>query len=263
MPMTAEAVAQLADDLASMADDIIATRDVKTLRNMAENIARIIRQHLDDRKLRDVASLFLSESSIDTLIAAHADWATPMGFGLDKLMDLDVLDMRNLRRVLRDATLVTLPHSQDARKAAAMGLHADARKIHRRQLAATWKRIRFDAPSAGVLPTAPLALTEPSTFGANVQRLRKKAGLSQKELADRLEVTQPQVSAWENDRFGTPTGDTLFRFAKAIGCTIEELLTGLDADYDRIVSGAIAIATGTEPRKRKRATAPRTRKGRR
>ena len=43
--MTPEQLAVLADDIASMAQDFIATRDVNSLRNMATNLARMIRLH--------------------------------------------------------------------------------------------------------------------------------------------------------------------------------------------------------------------------
>lgn len=36
-------------------------------------------------------------------------------------------------------------------------------------------------------------------FGQNVQRLRRAAGLSQEELAERLGVTRQAVSKWERD----------------------------------------------------------------
>ena len=36
-------------------------------------------------------------------------------------------------------------------------------------------------------------------FGQNVQRLRRAAGLSQEELAERLGVTRQAVSKWERE----------------------------------------------------------------
>jgi hypothetical protein len=43
--MNAEQLAVLADDIADMAQDFITTRDVTSLRNMATNLANMIRLH--------------------------------------------------------------------------------------------------------------------------------------------------------------------------------------------------------------------------
>lgn len=50
----------------------------------------------------------------------------------------------------------------------------------------------------------PYGTLEVVSLGQNIKRLRIAAGLStQRALADRLHVPQPQVSDWENDRYGT------------------------------------------------------------
>lgn len=46
--MTAEQLAVLADDIADMAQEFIDARDVKSLRNMAQNLAHMIRLHVKD-----------------------------------------------------------------------------------------------------------------------------------------------------------------------------------------------------------------------
>lgn len=69
------------------------------------------------------------------------------------------------------------------------------------------------------------------TFGENLTRLRKRAGLKNKELAGKVSVKPPTVSAWERDRGGLPETPTLFKLAKALDCSIEELLAGVDAEY--------------------------------
>jgi transcriptional regulator with XRE-family HTH domain len=71
-----------------------------------------------------------------------------------------------------------------------------------------------------------------STFGENLTRLRKAAKLKGFELAARANVTPPVVSGWENNRGGLPETPTLFKLANALGCSIEELLEGVDPKYD-------------------------------
>lgn len=77
-------------------------------------------------------------------------------------------------------------------------------------------------------------LADVGTFGENLRRLRKARGLKAKDIAERLGVTRPVVSKMENDRNGLPETPTLFRLAKAIPATIEDLLAGIDPAYDAI-----------------------------
>lgn len=73
------------------------------------------------------------------------------------------------------------------------------------------------------------------SFGKNVRRLRENQGLQQKELARKLGVKQSALSSWERDRSGLPETPTLLRFAKGLGCSVDDLLVGVDAAYDQIV----------------------------
>lgn len=52
--------------------------------------------------------------------------------------------------------------------------------------------------------------------------LRERKGLSQKELADILNITQGAVSQWELG-LSRPTSKILPELAKALDCTIDEL----------------------------------------
>ena len=73
------------------------------------------------------------------------------------------------------------------------------------------------------------------SLGQNIKRLRWQAGLqTQKAFADLLGVPQPRVSDWENDRYAVLETTTLVRIAKGLRCSIDQLLVGLDPDYDRI-----------------------------
>lgn len=60
-------------------------------------------------------------------------------------------------------------------------------------------------------------------FARNVCLRRKALGLSQVQLAERLEVSQPVVSDLENDR-AAPSLDVVHRVAEALQTTADALL---------------------------------------
>ena len=62
-------------------------------------------------------------------------------------------------------------------------------------------------------------------FGAFVAQLRKERALTQKELADRLHVTDKAVSKWETGK-GFPDLKLLEPLAEALGVSLVELLQG-------------------------------------
>ena len=55
-----------------------------------------------------------------------------------------------------------------------------------------------------------------------IRELRKKAGLTMTQLADRTGVTHPSVVAWEQGR-KLPSADKLPVIAAALGCKIDDL----------------------------------------
>ncbi len=59
----------------------------------------------------------------------------------------------------------------------------------------------------------------------NIARLRAKAGLTQKELAEKLFVSNKTVSKWERGA-GYPEITQLLRLAKVFGVTVENLIMG-------------------------------------
>lgn len=61
--------------------------------------------------------------------------------------------------------------------------------------------------------------------GAFIAALRKERGYTQKELADRLAVTDKAVSRWETGK-GLPDTALLSPLASALGVTVGELLAG-------------------------------------
>ena len=57
----------------------------------------------------------------------------------------------------------------------------------------------------------------------DIAALRKKLGMSAVELAAAIDVTPGFISQVENGKSGVST-DTAARLARALGCTIDELL---------------------------------------
>lgn len=67
------------------------------------------------------------------------------------------------------------------------------------------------------------------TVGANVKRIRKAAGFkTQAALARAMGIPQPRVSDIENDRYERPDTKTLLAYATALGCSLGDLLEGVD-----------------------------------
>lgn len=62
-------------------------------------------------------------------------------------------------------------------------------------------------------------------FEENLRELRKNAGLSQEELAERLDVSRQSVSKWENGS-ASPELEKLMQICDLFHCTLDELLKG-------------------------------------
>ena len=60
-------------------------------------------------------------------------------------------------------------------------------------------------------------------IGENLRTARKAAGVSQKELAERLDVYQKDVSRWENGE-RTPSIEVFARICKALNVSADEIL---------------------------------------
>ena len=90
---------------------------------------------------------------------------------------------------------------------------------------------------------------EPSVVGTNIKRLRKAKGLSQKELAEKLNVIDKTISRWECG-YGLPDVNLLPEIAKIFGVSIEELIGEGEAKPAKkpsrkriiIISGCVSLA---------------------
>lgn len=60
-------------------------------------------------------------------------------------------------------------------------------------------------------------------FGARLHALREQAGLSQQQLAERLDMTQRAYAYWERNPVALRP-DQLQKLAEALGVSVEELL---------------------------------------
>ena len=57
-------------------------------------------------------------------------------------------------------------------------------------------------------------------LGENIKTARKAAGVTQKELAERLQVYQKDISRWEN----TPNAITLAKICRELNASADEIL---------------------------------------
>lgn len=60
-------------------------------------------------------------------------------------------------------------------------------------------------------------------IGENIRAARKKAGVSQKELAERLQVHQKDISRWENGAH-IPTVEMLIKICRELNASADEIL---------------------------------------
>ena len=66
------------------------------------------------------------------------------------------------------------------------------------------------------------------SMGEVISTLRKEKGMTQKELADRLNITDKAVSKWERDA-ACPDTQLIPRLAEIFGVSIEELMNAKPA----------------------------------
>lgn len=63
-------------------------------------------------------------------------------------------------------------------------------------------------------------------IGNNIKAARIKAGMSQKELAQKIKTTQPRIARWEKGVV-IPNAQYLAKLAEALDVTIDELINGI------------------------------------
>ncbi len=89
-----------------------------------------------------------------------------------------------------------------------------------------------------------LVLVELS-FGKALRELRRTAGLSQRQLADRSGLDFSYISKLENDRLPPPAADTVVTLAAILGRPAEELL-GLTGKLPSNVQQAVGKSSSAQ-----------------
>ena len=90
------------------------------------------------------------------------------------------------------------------------------------------------------------------SMGEIISTLRKEKGMTQKQLADLLNITDKAVSKWERD-IAWPDTQTIPKLAEILGVSVEELMNAKSAPTTRhkgagylidIILKAIPVAMG-------------------
>lgn len=89
------------------------------------------------------------------------------------------------------------------------------------------------------------------SIGETIASLRKEKGMTQNELAEKMNVTDKAVSKWERD-LSCPDVNTISKLADILGVSVEELLKAKKKedssskvqDIINLVFKAVAIAMG-------------------
>ncbi len=91
------------------------------------------------------------------------------------------------------------------------------------------------------------------SIGETIANLRKEKGMTQNELAEKMNVTDKAVSKWERD-LSCPDINTISKLADILGVSVEELLKNKKKDYSNtkvkdlinLIFKAIAVAMGLQ-----------------
>ena len=81
----------------------------------------------------------------------------------------------------------------------------------------------------------------------NIREIRKKRGITQKQLADALGVTESAVSHWEKDR-RDPDLTTLAQIGEILECSVDALLGRDGTNVDELSEYLTAIINSPERR---------------
>jgi transcriptional regulator with XRE-family HTH domain len=74
-----------------------------------------------------------------------------------------------------------------------------------------------------------------STVGGRIRELRRKYGMTQEELADKMFVSAKTISAYENNR-NDLSADVVIRLAYVLEVTTDYILCGIERHKDLFIS---------------------------
>lgn len=74
-----------------------------------------------------------------------------------------------------------------------------------------------------------------NVIAENIIRVRKRSGMSQKELAEMIGTQQQQISQWESGN-RIPKIDTILRISKALSCSPKEICPVFENESECICS---------------------------
>lgn len=84
--------------------------------------------------------------------------------------------------------------------------------------------------------------------GAVIREARRRAGLSQEELARRLDTKQPVIARWETGK-RAPDFDTVVRAVRSCDLELAISIKKLDTSDDLAIAKALAISPAQRLRK--------------
>lgn len=100
---------------------------------------------------------------------------------------------------------------------------------------------------------------ETSALGKNIERMRLQAGhTNAAAFARSVGIAAATLNDWEGGRYKKLRLDSLLKLAKGIPCTVDELLGGVDADYDAIIDARSESAHDDSVKKSYDVTSPDT-----
>lgn len=82
-------------------------------------------------------------------------------------------------------------------------------------------------------------------LGENIKTARKAAGVTQKELAERLQVYQKDISRWENNEL-TPNAITLAKICRELNASADEILDMKKVDFNKLQAGDLVEVPRTQ-----------------
>ena len=89
------------------------------------------------------------------------------------------------------------------------------------------------------------------SIGETIATLRKEKGMTQSQLAEKMNVTDKAVSKWERD-LSCPDINTISKLADVLGVSVEELFKATNSEYTgskikdlfNLILKAVAVAMG-------------------